>query len=255
MENCKISIVIPAYIKDSSQIIFLENAFDSILKQTFTDYEIVLTDHSTIYDIETLCEKYSNKIKILYIKNFYGRGVPTENVNIALKHCSGEYIKILHCDDFFVDNRSLEKIVNTLDSTKKKWLVNGFNHTYDGISFLNEKIPQYPKHLLVGNNLMGGPSNITIRNDSKVYFDVNIMMGIDIEWYHQLRMKYGMPVILNDILTTSRIRDDRVSAQLASQYDIVIEGDGSSWKFIQSELEYLQEKHKNFFENWEYPND
>jgi len=255
MENCKISIVIPAYIKDSSQIIFLENAFDSILKQTFTDYEIVLTDHSTIYDIETLCEKYSNKIKILYIKNFYGRGVTTENVNIALKHCSGEYIKILHCDDFFVDNRSLEKIVNTLDSTKKKWLVNGFNHTYDGISFLNEKIPQYPKHLLVGNNLMGGPSNITIRNDSKVYFDVNIMMGIDIEWYHQLRMKYGMPVILNDILTTSRIRDDRVSAQLASQYDIVIEGDGSSWKFIQSELEYLQEKHKDFFENWEYPND
>jgi hypothetical protein len=81
------------------------------------------------------------------------------------------------------------------------------------------------------------------------------MMGIDIEWYHQLRMKYGMPVILNDILTTSRIRDDRVSAQLASQYDIVIEGDGSSWKFIQSELEYLQEKHKDFFENWEYPND
>jgi len=143
MENCKISIVIPAYIKDSSQIIFLENAFDSILKQTFTDYEIVLTDHSTIYDIETLCEKYSNKIKILYIKNFYGRGVPTENVNTALKYCSGEYIKILHCDDFFVDNRALEKIVNTLDSTKKKWLVNGFNHTYDGISFLNEKIPQY----------------------------------------------------------------------------------------------------------------
>jgi len=102
---------------------------------------------------------------------------------------------------------------------------------------------------------MGGPSNITIRNDSKVYFDINIMMGIDIEWYHQLRMKYGMPVILNDILTTSRIRDDRVSAQLASQYDIVIEGDGSSWQFIQSELEYLQKKHKDFFENWEYPND
>jgi len=104
MENCKISIVIPAYIKDSSQIIFLENAFDSILKQTFTDYEIVLTDHSTIYDIETLCEKYSNKIKILYIKNFYGRGVPTENVNIALKHCSGEYIKILHFYIFHILN-------------------------------------------------------------------------------------------------------------------------------------------------------
>jgi hypothetical protein len=37
-------------------------------------------------------------------------------------------------------------------------------------------------------------------------------------------------------------------------FDIVIEGDGSSWQFIQSELEYLQKKHANFFENWEYPN-
>lgn len=255
MENCKISIVIPAYIKDSSQLIFLENAFDSILRQTFTNYEIVLTDHSTIYDIESLCEKYSNKIKILYIKNFYGRGIPTENANTALKYCSGEYIKILHCDDFFVDNRALEKIVNTLDSTKKKWLVNGFNHTYDGISFFNEKIPQYPDHLLIGNNLLGAPSNVTIRNDSKEDFDVNITMGIDIEWYHRLRMKYGMPYILNDILVTSRIRDDRVSAVTSKQYDIVIDGDGSSWQFIQSELEYIKNKHAEFFENWQYPND
>lgn len=255
MENCKISIVIPAYIKDSSQIIFLENAFDSILKQTFTDYEIVLTDHSTIYDIETLCEKYSNKIKILYIKNFYGRGVPTENVNTALKYCSGEYIKILHCDDFFIDDQALEKIVNTLDSTKRKWLVNGFNHTYDGISFLNEKIPQYPKHLLVGNNLMGGPSNITIRNDCKIYFDTNITMGIDVEYYHRMRMKFGMPVILNDILVTSRIRYDRVSAETSKFFDVVIEADGSSWQNIKSELEYIENKHADFFENWEYLND
>ena len=38
------------------------------------------------------------------------------------------------------------------------------------------------------------------------------------------------------------------------EYWIVVEGDGSSWQFIQSELEYLQNKHANFFENWEYPN-
>jgi len=37
-------------------------------------------------------------------------------------------------------------------------------------------------------------------------------------------------------------------------FDIVVEGDGVSWQFIQSELEYLQNKHANFFENWEYSN-
>jgi len=251
----KVSIAIPAYIRSSDQIIFIKQAFDSILSQTFSDYEVVLSDHSTINDIEKLCEQYSNKLKIVYLKNFYGRGIPTENANHAMKYCQGEYIKILHCDDFFVDDQALDKIISAMDSSGKKWLVNGFNHTYDAINFFNYKIPEYPNHLLVGNNLIGAPTNVTVRNDCKVDFDVNITMGIDHEWYHQLRMKYGMPYIIEDTLTTSRLRDDRVSQIVSSQYDIVIEGDGSSWQFISSELEYLKNKHSDFFNNWKYPDE
>lgn len=252
---CKISIAIPAYIKDFSQIYFLKEAFDSILEQTFSDYEVVLSDHSVVKDIEDLCELYSTKIKIVYLKNFYGRGIPTENANHAMKYCSGEYIKILHCDDFFVDPQALEKIVNVLDNSSKKWLVNGFNHTYDGKTFFNKKIPQYPEHLLIGNNLLGGPSNVTIRNDNKLYFDTNITMGIDVEWYHRLRIMYGMPYIIEDSLVTSRLRDDRVSQIFSSQYDVVVEADGISWNNIKSELEYIQEKHSKFFSNWKYPDE
>ena len=250
----KVSIAIPAYAKDHDGVKYLRESFDSISKQTFTDFEVILSDHSKINDLSDLCDEYSTKFKIVYIKNYYGRGVPTINANNAMKYCDGEYIKILHHDDFFVDDKALEKIVNALDESGKKWLASGFNHTYNGVDFFDSRKPQYPDHLLVGNNLLGAPTNITIRRDSKVDFDTNITMGIDHEWYHQLRMKYGMPYMLDDVVVTSRIRNDRVSAQAASQYNIVIEGDGSSWQFIQSELEYLQEKHKDFFENWEYPN-
>lgn len=250
----KISIAIPAYAKDLKGVNYLRESFESIQKQTLTDFEVVVSDHSEINDLVDLCEEYSNKFSIVYIKNYYGRGTPTINANNAMKYCSGEYIKILHHDDFFVDSKALEKIVNALDLSNKQWLASGFNHTYDGVTFFDHRKPKYPDHLLVGNNLLGGPTNITVRNDCKVDFDTNITMGIDHEWYHQLRMKYGMPYMLDDILVTSRIREDRVSAQTASQYDIIIEGDGSSWQYIQSELEYLQEKHKDFFENWEYPN-
>ena len=79
-------------------------------------------------------------------------------------------------------------------------------------------------------------------------------MGIDVDYYHRMRMKYGMPVILNDILVTSRIRPDRVSAESSKLFDVTVEGDVSSWQNIGSELEYLQNKHATFFENWEYPN-
>jgi glycosyltransferase involved in cell wall biosynthesis len=254
-DTVKVSIAIPAYAKDNNGISYLKDALESIKKQTLEDYEVVISDHSPSNILLEICEEYSKKIKIVYIKNFYGKGIPTFNANYCMDYCSGEYIKILHHDDFFVSEYALEKIVSFLDESGKKWLVNGFNHTYDGKNFFNEKLPQYPNHLLVGNNLLGAPTNITIRNDCKEYFDVNITMGIDHEWYHRLRMKYGMPYILNYILTTSRIRNDRVSAEASKNYDIIIEGDGSSWQFIQSELEYLQKKHTNFFENWEYPDE
>jgi uncharacterized protein YhfF len=65
-------------------------------------------------------------------------------------------------------------------------------------------------------------------------------------------MKYGMPLIVQNLLTVSRQHFNNVTSKL--NFDIVIEGDGAAWQFIQSELEYLQEKHADFFENWEYPN-
>lgn len=254
----KISIAIPLYVKDSVGVEYLRQAFDTIEKQTFKDFEVVISDHSKITDTIDLCEEYCTKFKINYIKNFYGREIPhpgTVNSNVAIENCKGEYIKLLHCDDFFVDNFALEKIVKTLDETKKKWLVCGFNHTTDGINFFNSKKPQYPNHLLVGNNLLGAPTNITVRNDCQVYFDPDAMMSMDHEWYHRLRMEYGLPVFLDDILVTSRMRDDRLSALESSKFDIIVEGDGSSWQFISSELHYLQEKHSEFFNNWKYPDE
>lgn len=253
----KISIAIPLYVKDSVGVRYLKDAFDTIEMQTLKDFEVVISDHSKINDALDLCEEYSTKFKIKYIRNFYDRQLPhpgTVNSNVAMKNCEGEYIKILHCDDFFVDKNALQEIVDAFDSSQKKWLVCGFNHTYDGINFFDSRTPQYPDHLLVGNNLIGAPTNVALRNDCKIDFDPKAMMSMDHEWYHRLRIKYGLPIFLNDILVTSRIRDDRLSAQEASKYDIVVEGDGSSWQFIQKELEYLQEKHKDFFENWEYPN-
>jgi glycosyltransferase involved in cell wall biosynthesis len=253
----KISIAIPAYAKDSVGVNYLRESFNTIASQTFKDFEVVVSDHSKINDIADLCDEYSSKFYIKYIKNFYDRNLPhpgTSNSNVAMKYCDGEYIKILHHDDFFVDANALQKIVNALDSSKKEWLVCGFNHTRDGVNFFDPRKPQYPNHLLIGNNLIGAPTNITLRNDCKIDFDPDAMMSMDHEWYHRLRMNYGMPFFLDDVLVTSRIRDDRLSAQESSKYDIVVEGDGGSWQFIQSELEYLQKKHSDFFENWEYPN-
>lgn len=243
----KISVAIPVYVNNSLGIKQLQELFDSIQMQTFKNYEVVVSDNSSNNLVEKLCFDYSYR----YEKNLEHSGM-SANSNYAMDLCQGEYIKILHCDDFFYDEDALKIIANDLDSSEKYWLVNGFIHTFDAVNFFDPRVPKYPDHLLVGNNLLGSPSNVTIRNKDIEYFDTNVSTSMDHEWYHRLRMKFGMPFIEQNVLTVSRQHSNNATSKL--NFDIVIEGDGSSWQFIESELEYLQEKHSDFFENWEYIN-
>lgn len=248
----KISIAIPAYIKDETDLSYLKESFDRITQQSFDDYEVVVSDNSSNDLVENLCNEYQDKFSLIYKKNLDHIGM-SANSNVAMDLCGGEYIKILHCDDLLFSSDALKLIVKVLDDSNKHWLVNGFNHTYDSINFFDQRIPKYPDHLLVGNNLLGCPTNVTIKNKDIEYFDINVSTSMDHEWYHRIRMKYGMPFILENTLTTSRLHNNNTTSKL--NFDIVIEADGTSWNFIQTELEYLKEKHKDFFENWEYPND
>ncbi len=248
----KISIAIPAYVKDKTDLLYLKESFDRIVQQSFADYEVVVSDNSSNNLVENLCNQYHDKFLLTYKKNLDHIGM-SANSNVVMDLCKGEYIKILHCDDFLYSFDALKIIIDCLDSSDNYWLVNGFNHSYDGKNFFDSRIPTYPDHLLVGNNLLGCPTNVTIRNQTIEYFDINTQTSMDHEWYHRLRMKYGMPLISENVLTTSRLHNNNTTSKL--NFDIVIEGDGTAWQFIQSELDYLKEKHKDFFENWEYPND
>lgn len=245
----KISIAIPAYVKNENDLTYLEHSFDKIRNQSFRDYEVIVSDNSDNDLVKNLCKEYESIFSIIYKKNLEYVGM-SANSNVAMNLCNGEYIKILHCDDFLFSPDALEVIVTSMDNSDRYWLVNGFNHSYDGINFFDFRIPIYPDHLLVGNNLLGCPTNVTIRNQKIEYFDTNVQISMDHEWYHRLRMKYGMPLIIENVLTTSRLHSNSTTSKL--NFDIVIEGDGTSWQFIQSELNYIQEKHKDFFENWEY---
>ena len=55
---------------------FLEFQFQILMKQTFKDFEVVISDHSKNEEIKNLCERYSDKLKVVYIHNPLNRGLP-----------------------------------------------------------------------------------------------------------------------------------------------------------------------------------
>jgi glycosyltransferase involved in cell wall biosynthesis len=242
----KLSIAIPCYEMKGMGAKYLQECFDSILKQTFSDYEVIISDHSLDDNIKELCAEYEDRLNINYSKNLENKGNGPYNTNHALKNCTGDIIKIIFQDDLFVDERSLEIIVDGLLNSDYKWSLCGFNHTKDGKSFNRSMIPKWTTYMLEGDNLLGGPTNFACKKDYLEEFDDNLKLCMDTEFYHRMRYNHGFPLIIQEVLVSHREHNNRISKNL--EYDIFIEIENKSWDMIQSELDYIQNKHSEFCE-------
>lgn len=103
----KVSICVPTY----NNVEDVKRLLESIEKQSFTDYEVNISDDSTNDEILTLV---SEKGYINYIKNDKPLG-HIFNWNAAIKMATGQYIKIMFSDDWFTFEDSLQKFVDYLD--------------------------------------------------------------------------------------------------------------------------------------------
>ncbi len=97
------SIIIPLYNKEK----FVENAVNSILQQTISDFEIIIVeDCSTDKSLEVVSKIQSDKIKILHHER--NKGLSASR-NTGIKNSKANYITFLDADDVWKPNY-LEKI-------------------------------------------------------------------------------------------------------------------------------------------------
>ena len=93
----------------------LVEAIDSLLNQTFQDFEIVLCDDGSVDDTVEIAERYQQKFpqKIILLKNNQNLGL-NYTLNKCLEHASGKYIARMDGDDICVKER-FEKQVDFLN--------------------------------------------------------------------------------------------------------------------------------------------
>lgn len=194
------SICIPTYEMGDYGDKFLEDNFNRLLNQSIQDFEIVISDQSNNSSIEKCCEKYSSRLNIKYIHNMDGRGKAAINLNRALLNATGEFVKILFQDDFFVDDLSLEKIRDKFIQENCGWVVNSFTHSHDRISFSGNTRASYNDRILYGVNTIGNPSNYCVKKDHVQMLDENLLYVVDCEMYYRTFLSCGLPGIVNDIL-------------------------------------------------------
>lgn len=94
-KDIKFSVTIPAY-KDK----FLKETIDSVLAQTYPNYEVVIVNDASPYDIDSIVNQYDDR-RIRYFKNEKNCGAKdvVDNWNICLSHATGEYLICMGDDD------------------------------------------------------------------------------------------------------------------------------------------------------------
>lgn len=106
-----VSILIPAYNCEST----LSRSLDSVLSQTYKDFEVVLVDNNSTDSTKSIAESYSDKMdmKIVFCEE---KGI-VPALNTGLRHCSGEWIARQDGDDYWYPEK-LEKQMSFLDQNK-----------------------------------------------------------------------------------------------------------------------------------------
>lgn len=150
----KYSFVIPVYQTKN----YLSECIDSILFQTYSNFEILLIDDGSTDGSSELCEEYKKKdsrVKVFHKQN-EGQGIAR---NIGVEKAEGEYIIFIDSDDWWDDNNALEKIdrlSNDCDIiffelkimgniTKKIDIIDRLNESYsDGKSFMDDLLMKDP---------------------------------------------------------------------------------------------------------------
>ncbi len=137
----KISIVIPIHdMKNGDK--FLWRAVNSIMEQTFKDYEIIITKEGSM----------------------------PVNTNAGIKKAAGQLVKILYMDDWLAHPSALQDIVDNFEFDDE-WMITGVD---------TNPSPYWTDDIYVGNNHLGSPSALTFRNREPLLFDPYTYRGTKI---------------------------------------------------------------------------
>lgn len=236
--NPKVSICIPVYEMHGMGVRFLRDLLTSIRKQSYSNIEVVISDHSNNNQIESFIHEIfddfvKRRTSLLYYRLYDKRGNSSANMNNAIIHATGQIIKPMFQDDFFCNNECVFEIVKAMNENPNlSWGGVGFIHADENITkYYGDQIPYDNHQLLAGNNTFGCPT-VAFFKKSDVMFDEKLIWLMDCEYYHSLRNRFGKPLIVNKTGVAIRVWSQSVSREVPEHVKA-------------SEERYVLEKHNH----------
>lgn len=122
--NIKVSFILPIYNVEK----YLSECVESILAQTYSDFEILLVDDGSLDNCPALCDEWANvdpRVKVIHKSN----GGVSSARNAGLKAANGEYVCFVDSDDT-LPQEALEKLLSSIEMKNTDMVVGAFQFQY-----------------------------------------------------------------------------------------------------------------------------
>jgi glycosyltransferase involved in cell wall biosynthesis len=216
-----ISICIPAY-KNTD---FLKRLLDSITSQRFTDFEVVVTDDSPDEAVSRLCEEFAGRMPLKYFRNVKQLGTP-ENWNEGVRRAAGEWVKIIHDDDWFADESSLAAFAEAAQThPDAPFVFSAYRDVF--LDEGHERLMFAPARrykaflrdpaVLFSRNIIGPPSVVMYKRSLPVKFDPAVKWVVDIDFYIRAMAAGGKPVYIEKVLINVGLGSQQVTMDCKRQ--------------------------------------
>ena len=147
-----VSIIVPCF----KQAHFLDEALQSVLNQTYTNWECIVVNDGSPDNTEEVAEKWckkDNRFKYVFQKN---RGLSSAR-NAGIKISNGKYILPLDSDDI-IDDHFLEKLVPHIEKDETIAIITSYSKFFSGTisNIVHELKPKGDSYrsLLFENNII-----------------------------------------------------------------------------------------------------
>ena len=179
-----LSIIVPVYNVEK----YLPRCLDSILNQTFEDFELILVNDGSTDGSLRILRQYEQKDRRVLVLDNKNSGVSAAR-NSGLKVASGKYVGIIDSDDW-IDSDMYEKMIESLEASCCDIAcckVAVVEEKTGNISFCDSSLPpilsgeDFMAHIfgLPESVLTSSCNKLYIRDNIKEYFDENIRMDED----------------------------------------------------------------------------
>lgn len=191
----KFSIIIPVYKVEP----YLDQCVQSVVSQTFPDYEILLVDDGSPDSCGAMCDRWAtrdSRIRVLHQKN---QGLSGAR-NTGIREARGEYVMFLDSDDWWEDAFVLEKVARYLEGNPVDVLSFNYRKSFGGeigASYFPDSLPtsdtaENLEQILCRDRWITGACNKAVRRLLLTERELHFRTGItseDIDWTLRLGLE------------------------------------------------------------------